>query len=161
MRRTLLVLATLALAGPFVRAGFGAAPVKGAHYSGRDVAGANDDPFSFVVARNGRNFASGTFHLHLLGQAGRGSCVGPAWVMLTPTARPQITSGGAFDLRATFPFKVTSSDPAAYRGTGHAIVRGAFSAAGARVTGTVTLTTTSPGLTCHTGSVRFSGRRRL
>ena len=130
-------------------------PVGGGHYSGRDVPG--NGIVTLAVKGNGANFASGTFNLVLLGQAGRGSCVGPAHIALHPSRVRQITRKGTFDLRGSFQFREPSSDPQAFRGTAHAIVRGSFSDHGKRVSGTVQLTVTGRGgLTCHSGLVRYT-----
>lgn len=128
-------------------------PVDGGHYKGQD---AMHGTVTLAVSSSGRNFTNGRFNLTLLGQAGRGSCVGPAHVTLGPTRTAQITSRGTFDLSGTFPFRETSSDPQAFRGTGRAVIHGAFTDNGKRVSGTVAMTASEPHLTCRSGTVRFT-----
>jgi hypothetical protein len=140
------VVAPLALAAT-------APPIKGGHYRGKD---ASSGTVTLAVSSTGSNFTSGRFNVTLLGQAGRGSCVGPAHVTLTPTKTVQITPKGTFKLSGTFPFREPSPDPQAFRGTGHAIVQGAFSGSGRHVSGTVEMTASAPHLTCRSGVVHFS-----
>ncbi|HEV2591699.1 MAG TPA: hypothetical protein VGU02_07375 [Gaiellaceae bacterium] len=128
-------------------------PIKGAHYRGED---ATRGAVTLTVSGTGANFTSGRFNVTLLGQAGRGSCVGPAHVTLTSTQAVQITPRGTFNLSGTFPFREPSPDPQAFRGTAHAIVRGAFSNGGKRVSGTVEMTASAPHLTCRSGVIRFT-----
>jgi hypothetical protein len=128
-------------------------PIKGGHYTGKD---ATNGTVTLVVSSTGSNFTSGRFNLTLLGQAGRGSCVGPAHVTLKPTKTVQITPKGTFKLSGTFPFHEPSPDPQAFRGTGRAIVQGAFSDSGHHVSGTVEMTASEPRLTCRSGVVHFT-----
>ena len=128
-------------------------PIKAGHYKGQD---ATKGAVTLTVTSAGTNFANGTFNLVLLGQAGRGSCVGPAYINLHPTRTAQITPGGTFKLRGTFPFREPSTDPQAFRGTGRSLVQGTFSDGGKHVSGTVQLTAIEKGLTCHSGIVHFT-----
>lgn len=153
--RRLAYPAAVLVAGILVPLGAAATvpPVAGGHYRGRDTA---KGTVTLAVSSTGRNFTSGRLDLTLLGQAGRGSCVGPAHVTLRPTRAPQITSRGTFNLSGTFPFREKSTDPQAFRGTGHAIIRGAFSDNGKHVSGTVQMTASAPRLTCRSGIVHFT-----
>ena len=131
-----------------------APPVKGGHYRGKDT---SNGTVTLAVSSTGANFTSGRFNLTLLGQAGRGSCVGPAYITLRPARAVQITPRGTFKLSGTFPFREPSTDPQAFRGTGRSSVQGAFSAGGKHVSGTVELTAVAAGgLACHSGIVHFT-----
>lgn len=154
VRRLGLPAAVLVVAGLIVPIGLASTPpIKAGHYKGED---ATKGTVTLAVTSTGVNFASGRFNLVLLGQAGRGSCVGPAHITLRPTRKTQITPGGTFKLSGTFPFREPSTDPQAFRGTGRSIVQGAFSDGGKRVSGTVQLTAIAKGLTCHSGVVHFT-----
>lgn len=136
-------------------------PVGGGHYKGKTDSKTffpTDQTVTIVVSRDRANFTSGRLNFVLLGQAGRGSCVGPAFITLGPTAARAITRQGSVNSRRHFPYSVTSSDPEAFRGTAFAILRASFSNQGRRVTGTLQMTVTSPGggLTCHSGLVHFA-----
>jgi hypothetical protein len=128
-------------------------PINGGHYHGHDT---TKGTVTLTVTRSGANFANATFNLVLLGQAGRGSCVGPAHISLHPSSTRQITPQGTFKVSGSFPFREPSTDPQAFRGTGRAIVQGAFSDNGKRVSGTVQLTTIATGLTCRSGLIHFT-----
>jgi hypothetical protein len=154
-RRGLAFAASVLVAGFVVPLALGATtpPIKGGNYRGRD---ATKGTVTLAVSSTGANFTSGRFNLTLLGQAGRGSCVGPAHVTLTPSRTAQITPRGTFKLSGTFPFHEPSPDPQAFRGTAHAIVQGAFSNNGKDVSGTVEMTASEPHLTCRSGIVHFT-----
>jgi hypothetical protein len=153
--RRLMFLAATLVAGvvaPLALAATGP-PIKGGHYRGKD---ATKGTVTLAVSSTGANFTSARFNLTLLGQAGRGSCVGPAHVTLKPTKSVQITAKGTFKLSGTFPFHEPSPDPQAFRGTGHANVQGAFSESGKHVSGTVEMTASEPHLSCRSGVVHFT-----
>ncbi|MGH3001429.1 MAG: hypothetical protein ACRDM1_01965 [Gaiellaceae bacterium] len=152
--RRLALPAAILIAGAVVPLALASTPpIKGGRYKGHD---ATKGTVALAVTSTGRNFSSGRFNLVLLGQAGRGSCVGPAHVTLQPTRVPQITPRGTFRLSGAFPFREPSPDPQAFRGTGRSIVQGAFSDGGKRVSGTVQLTAVGKGITCRSGIVHFT-----
>ncbi len=153
--RRLALLSVVLVTGVLVPLALASSPpIEGGHYTGHD---ATKGVVTLAVSSTGANFASGRFNLMLLGQAGRGSCVGPAHVTLRPTRTLQITPRGTFKLSGTFAFREPSTDPQAFSGTGHSTVQGAFSDGGKLVSGTVELTAIGTGgLACRSGIVRFT-----
>jgi hypothetical protein len=152
----ILLVASLVFASAALAAS--SAPVGGGHYKGSDDSKASyksSRSVTLAVTPNKANFASGRMNFVLKGQAGLGSCAGPAYVSFIATHSRQISKSGTFDLHGLFKFTVpTPHGGQTYKVS--AAIKGGFSDHGKKVSGTLRETATHKSFSCRTGTVHFS-----